>query len=210
MLIYLAGKYSGDIAENIQRAREVAIELWQKGYAVICPHLNTANFEEDCKCAYDDYIKGDLQIVSRVDAVVLLPGWQDSNGAKLEAVHAKQHGIPVTEYPALPNFPLTESQSPIQCEAFLSTVMKMYRVHLAKNADYSPANILATGEIGLTTRLWDKIARLMNLQGFRIKIESATFEAPRNPKHESIDDTLSDAAVYAVIGQLLRQGKWGK
>lgn len=86
----------------------------------------------------------------------------------------------------------------------------MYRTHLSKNEDYSPASILGTGEIGLVTRLWDKVARLMNLTGFKVEISQAVFKAPIEPKHESVDDTLQDAAVYSVIGLLLHQGVWGK
>lgn len=104
----------------------------------------------------------------------------------------------------------TEVKRPIQTQAFQEILNRMYRVHLDKNADYSPANILGTGWIGLVTRLWDKMARMMNLAGFRIEIASSEYEAPQAPRNESIDDTLMDMAVYAIIGLLLRQGKWGK
>jgi len=99
---------------------------------------------------------------------------------------------------------------PAQVEAFDAILQKMRQTHLDKNADYSPANILGTGEIGLVTRLWDKMARLMNLTGFRIEIASSTFAEPLQPKNESVEDTLTDLSVYAIIGLLLRQGKWGK
>jgi len=104
----------------------------------------------------------------------------------------------------------TEIKCPEQTRAFSDILQKMYQTHLDKNFDYSPANILATGEIGLVTRLWDKVARLMNLTGFRFSVTCDGFDAPKQPKHESIDDTLMDAAVYSIIGLLLRQGKWGK
>lgn len=46
--------------------------------------------------------------------------------------------------------------------------------------------------------------------GFRIEVTKAKFEAPRDPKNESIEDTLLDTAVYGVIGLLLRRGLWGR
>jgi hypothetical protein len=49
MLIYIAGPYRGDVTTNIANARRVAVELWEKGYNVICPHLNTSSMELDCK-----------------------------------------------------------------------------------------------------------------------------------------------------------------
>jgi hypothetical protein len=35
MLIYVAGKYSGDVQANIEKAEQVAGALWHKGHAVI-------------------------------------------------------------------------------------------------------------------------------------------------------------------------------
>lgn len=35
---------------------------------------------------------------------------------------------------------------------------------LEKNRDYSPANILIAGELGVIVRLWDKFCRICNLQ----------------------------------------------
>lgn len=101
-VVYTAGKYSGNINENIAQARKVAIELWEAGLAVICPHLNTANFEVDCLCEYDDYMSGDLSIIKNVDAVIMLPSWHESKGANLEHDFALRNKIPVYYYPTIP------------------------------------------------------------------------------------------------------------
>ena len=74
----------------------------------------------------------------------------------------------------------------------------------------SPANILGAGNIGIVTRMWDKVARLMNLTGFKIEISSSKFEAPKKPKNESIADTVKDLAVYAIIYTIYQNGDWGK
>lgn len=102
----------------------------------------------------------------------------------------------------------TEVSAPVQCAEFKSIIEGMYRLHLDKNQDYSPMNILATGFIGVVTRLWDKMARLMNLTGFDIR--RGTLNVAKEPKNESIDDTLLDMANYAVIALILKRGKWGK
>lgn len=102
----------------------------------------------------------------------------------------------------------TELRCPNQCGAFREIIDKMYRTHLEKNQDYSPANIRAMGELGLSTRVWDKVARLLNLMGF--DIERGTYSSKKEPKNESIDDTLLDLANYAIIWQIYRQNKWGK
>ena len=59
------------------------------------------------------------------------------------------------------------------------------------------------------TRVWDKVARLMNLTGFRLEVETATFAEPKDPKNESLADNLLDLAVYAIIWMLHRSGQWG-
>lgn len=115
LLLYISGKYTrGDIGENIKAARKVAVRLWEQGYCVLCPHQNTAHFEVDCNASYAQYLRGDLLLVERCDAIVMLPFWEESDGAKLELAHADAKGIPAyywgidelplpTEMPELPN-----------------------------------------------------------------------------------------------------------
>jgi hypothetical protein len=102
MIIYISGKYSGDIDNNIALARKVAIEVWERGHVALCPHLNTAHFEEDCDCSYDDYIKGDLLLIEGCDAILMLPGWQESQGAQVEYEYAEKLGLPMYHYPDIP------------------------------------------------------------------------------------------------------------
>ena len=103
---------------------------------------------------------------------------------------------------------ITEQKCPNQTQEFKAILKRMYDVHLDKNADYSPQNILGTGMVGLTTRMWDKMARLMSLEGFNIA--TGEYKGEREAKNESVDDTLLDLANYAVIALIYRQGKWGK
>jgi hypothetical protein len=214
MLTYIAGPYRAEtpqgVSENIKNARLVAVKLWEAGYTAICPHLNTAYFEDHCTCYPEVYLLGDLEILARCDAMVVLPNYEHSNGTLGEIKFAEDRGIPITYYPDLPVIPLTEQARPQQCAGFIDIVMGMYRVHLAKNADYSPANILGCGSIGIVTRIWDKVSRLMNLCGFRLEIESSRYESPLSPKNESIDDNIQDLGVYSIIWQLFRDGVWGK
>ena len=210
MLVYVAGPYRGDVDENIAHARKVAIELWEIGHAVICPHLNTAHMEEDCSLLDEDYLAGDIAIMARCDCVVMVKGWELSVGARAEREYAMNLDMPVYFEPDYPQLHPTELTRPLQCEAFIETVMQMYRTHLAKNADYSPANIAGAGEVGLMTRTWDKVARLMNLMGFHIEVSSMRFEHGKTPKCEALEDSIMDMAVYGVIWKIFRRGLWGK
>jgi hypothetical protein len=212
MLLYVSGKYSGDIDANIETAMVIAAELWIKGHAVICPHANTAHFERrGLSLTYEDYIAGDLNMISRCDGLVMIPDWENSKGAVIEKDYAESLNIPIWFYPDVPDIHTTEKRSPVQSQAFREIVGKMYRVHLDKNADYSPANIAGPGELGLATRIWDKCTRLMNLLGFKIDVtRSEHVDVAKTPKNEPLEDTYMDLAVYGIIGLLFRQGKWGR
>ena len=146
------------------------------------------------------WLKNPQEILARVDAVVSVEGKPFEYEDELQ--------IPIYDYPDLPEYSLTETKYPAQVKGFMEKIMQMYRVHLKKNEDYSPANIMGAGEIGIATRLWDKMARLMNLCGFDIEIKSSGYSEPKNAKHESVEDNAMDLSVYGIIFQLFREGKW--
>lgn len=99
-LLYLAGNYSPyggiETEQFIERAASVSAMLWDRGFAVLCPHTNTAGFEKRCKVAtWDTFMEGDFRMLESCDAVVMLPGWETSKGARAEYEHALNLGIPV-------------------------------------------------------------------------------------------------------------------
>ena len=97
LIVYVAGPYRADtiagVRRNIERARAVAEELWAMGYPTICPHLNTAFM--DGLAEDGDFLDGDLLILKRCDAVVLVDGYEDSIGAMAEVKCAAQRGLPI-------------------------------------------------------------------------------------------------------------------
>jgi hypothetical protein len=98
-VIYISGKYTGHTPEetnaNIQKARLMAAKVWELGYTCLCPHTNTMNFEEICKCSYDDYLNGDLTLLNLCNGILLLDNYEDSNGAKIELDFARQREMRV-------------------------------------------------------------------------------------------------------------------
>ena len=103
-VIYIAGKYLGDsdweTYLNIHHARVAAHRLWHEGWAVICPNGNTAFFggigerdKNDPNGDWQRWINGDLEILSRCDAIYMLSNWRDSEGAILEYNRAQKLGL---------------------------------------------------------------------------------------------------------------------
>ena len=99
-LVYVAGKYgNGDrlsreeIDNNIHIARIAAIEIWEMGFAVICPHLNSYHFGDDCELTHEQYLEGDFRILDGCDIIYMLPNWKESEGAKLEHAYADENDI---------------------------------------------------------------------------------------------------------------------
>lgn len=89
------------IDDNIKRARAIAIQLWEMGYAVICPHLNTAHFEELCTCSYEEYLAGDMEFLEMSDILVLGYDWNRSSGATKEFARAP-NWQPLFRWPNVP------------------------------------------------------------------------------------------------------------
>jgi len=113
-VIYVAGPYRAEganrIEENIYMARVFARLLWCKGWAVICPHMNTAHMdgEEPDDLLHGDILAGDKEMLRRCDAIFLLPEWKESEGAREELAVAKDARLKI--YDNVDGIP-----SPISC-----------------------------------------------------------------------------------------------
>ena len=98
-ILFLAGAYMSsdpnEIRQNIQLAEQHSIELWNRGYKVFSPHLNTRNFEVKAKAEEAAYKELDMRMLHCCDAVFALPNWQSSTGAKAEIEEAKRLGKPI-------------------------------------------------------------------------------------------------------------------
>jgi len=98
-VVYVAGPFRGpnswEIEQNIRRAESLSLEVWRAGFACICPHTNTRFFQG----AADDsvWLEGDIEIMKRVDGVLMTPDWKRSQGATIEKEIAEKLGLPVFE-----------------------------------------------------------------------------------------------------------------
>lgn len=95
-VVYVAGPFrastSWGIEQNIRRAESLALEVWKLGAACICPHANTRFYQYELPD--EVWLKGDLELLSRCDAVLMVPGWERSSGACAELDYAKRREMP--------------------------------------------------------------------------------------------------------------------
>ena len=102
-ITYVSGPYSNggtqpqDREKNLKIANKHAVKLWNMGYAVICPHSNTAWYDdnEKIKIGFKEFIEGDLAFLNYVDCIFMLPNWDLSKGAKIEHAHAADIDLPI-------------------------------------------------------------------------------------------------------------------
>jgi nucleoside 2-deoxyribosyltransferase len=96
-VIYIAGKYRGPnawaIEQNIRAAEEVAARVWAMGMVALCPHANSRHM--DGVATDEVFLDGTMELLRRCDAVVLVPNWRDSAGARAEVEEADRLGLPV-------------------------------------------------------------------------------------------------------------------
>ena len=100
-MIYISGPMSNTPNSNFEAFDKAEKQLVKLGYNVLNPHkicdeLNTRFFEMGKNPEYEDYLKEDiLQMLSKCDKVLVLKGWRQSKGAKLEIATAIACGLDV-------------------------------------------------------------------------------------------------------------------
>lgn len=109
--VYLAGPYRGkdalahdhtvfcEIDAHINEARRWAARLAADSVPYFCPHLNSAHMEVIAPTVPSNYwLEMDLAILVEAKALMLLPGWRDSSGARAEKGAAMALDPPIPVY----------------------------------------------------------------------------------------------------------------
>lgn len=100
--VYVAGAYSADnvitVLDNIREGMRLSVRVMLAGFAPFCPWLDfhfQLMLREGELLAVEDYYRYSLAWLEVSDAVVLVPGWQNSNGTRLEVERASIIGLPI-------------------------------------------------------------------------------------------------------------------
>ena len=99
--IYCAGPYSAnnviDVLKNIGRGEKACAELFAMGYAVFCPWHDKSYVTDnpDGEFTVQQFYDFSMAWLEVSDAVLVLPGWETSQGTIAEIAHAVELNIPV-------------------------------------------------------------------------------------------------------------------
>ena len=96
--IYVAGAYSADnvinVFENMRKGIELSYEVLKAGFSPFCPWLDY-HFSLMGEVSIEEYYRYSMAWLEVSEAVLVVPGWEDSAGTKKEMVRAHELGIPV-------------------------------------------------------------------------------------------------------------------
>ena len=100
--IYVAGSYSAptvmEVFKHMQRGIRLSTEVFLAGYSPFCPWLDyqySLALREGESLILEDYYRYGLDWLDASDAVLLVPGWENSKGTLVELERAKELGIPI-------------------------------------------------------------------------------------------------------------------
>lgn len=100
--IFLSGGITAQTQEDLKSinklASDIAYQCWCKGWSVISPHKNCYGYVPNDLMDYQSWMIGTLSQILRCDALLLLPDWEKSKGARIEHEVARYCKIPIYEY----------------------------------------------------------------------------------------------------------------
>ena len=92
--IYIAGPMTGQPDHNYPAFHAAAERFRQAGWEVVNP---AENFGGRTDLPRESYLRADVALLVECDAVAMLPGWEDSRGAKMEYLLARELTLPVLD-----------------------------------------------------------------------------------------------------------------
>ena len=97
MKIYLSGKITGLDKEVYTRQFERAETFYKtSGFDVINPvKIGEEILKQNPSATWEDFMQKDLEALRTCTHIVLLEGWEESKGAKMEKAEAEKLGLEI-------------------------------------------------------------------------------------------------------------------
>ena len=96
-VVYIAGPYRADTAwdieQNTRRAEDAALYVAHLGATPLCPHTMTRFMQGTLTDGY--WLAATLELARRCDAILLVDGWERSEGSQGEKHGMEEIGRPV-------------------------------------------------------------------------------------------------------------------
>lgn len=145
MTVYLAGPMSGYPELNAPAFRSAARQLRGEGYEVVSPvemdeaeGLDFTKAEAPTEDEYFGFLRRDILriIEDRVEALFVLPGWEESRGAAAEVELARNLGFPIISYETREPVKRPTAYKPPSDETVAEEADRL--VNGDRNEDYGP------------------------------------------------------------------------
>lgn len=200
--VYLAGPMRGlpdynfpAFHEAAEHLRDIGFDVWSPAEQDIARDGFNPETGEGLR-SFRDYMRRDLPAVLDSDTVVVLPGWHQSQGARLEVRVAYACGIPVLRYPDL-----QPARHPTSAR-FHERLERLALVHDRKSADYGSdadplANVRSSERLGIPA--WIGVENRIGDKNQRVE----SFVRKGSLANEPLEDAIEDRAVYSVIQLVL-------
>lgn len=202
--IYIAGPMRGLPEHNYPAFNGLEDWLWcfglpgRENLRVLNP---ASNFEGDTSLPYADYMREDIPQLAACNAIVLLPGWEDSEGARLEVEIARHLSLDFWYASPLEDEAWDVEQGsappPAVSEEPEPELVEEEAARLVRNGHRQKDYGHPRGDFDTIAALWAPIlkaevtAELVALCMIALKMARLT----SNPKHH---DSLVDVIGYAI------------
>jgi hypothetical protein len=204
--VYVSGPMTGYPDYNFPAFHGMEAVLSALGYHTLNP---ARNFNGEHGHPREDYMRLDIQNVLQADAVVMLPGWTQSVGARTEVMVAHQLGLPLFEASYVDNEQVEFRPVEDLTAIGLENPVPARRGHpefyvILKDMADMLSNLRSPIEgipdwITTFIRLGDKVSRVRGFAERTMRDGVATMAV----KDESVEDTLIDLANYAILTLIL-------
>lgn len=184
MKVYIAGPMRGIPDFNYPAFNEAAADLRGQGFEVVNP---AELFDGDSSRPAEEYLKQDIADLVTCDEVAVLPGWQESAGARVEVQVARALGLDVWEYGTFATIGVTDL--PVELEAAT-------HVYGERQASYGhPAT-----DFERTGRIWGAILGTPDVPAELVALCMAGLKISREvnaPKRDNLVDLIG----YAICAR---------